>query len=89
MNDKTLAAHVLRTLALAHFAAKLPTFDELAASLGVRRADVRRTITALHHAGMVDATRLRLTLAGFVAGRALMSERLRPLRVARNHAAAA
>lgn len=89
MNDKTLAAHVLRTLAEAHFAAKLPTLDELTASLGVRRADVRRAVTALHHAGLADATRLRLTLAGFIAGRALLSKRLRPLRVARNHAAAA
>lgn len=64
LDTKSLAAHVIVTLAEAQGAGLSPRIDELAASIGVRKADVRDVVSRLHHEGHVDAMRLRLTLSG-------------------------
>lgn len=83
LDDRTIAAHVLCELGGAH-ARRAPQarlrLDELAAQIGVRRADVRRVVSALHAEGFVDAQRLRLTLSGFALAVALDGRRLRTVR---------
>jgi Mn-dependent DtxR family transcriptional regulator len=65
--NHVLAAHVLRALAASQededsFSA--PTLETLTEELGVRRADVRTTLSALHREGHVDVARMRLTMTG-------------------------
>ena len=80
MLSQTIAPYVLRTLAGYHFDGRSADLDMLVRDIGVRRADVRRTITALHHEGFVDAYRMRLTMAGFALGTVFMEINLPPLR---------
>ena len=58
--------------------------ETLSREIEVRKVDVRKTVSALHHEGLVDALRLRLSLKGFALGRALLSIELplirRPVR---------
>lgn len=80
MTPRVLAPYVLRQLALAQTKGRPLSLHDLARDLGVRKADVRAAVSALHHAGHVDALRLRLTLPGFALGVALASRPLPPLR---------
>jgi hypothetical protein len=75
-----LAAHLLRTMAAAQRDARRIDLDGLTRQVGVRRADVRATLSALHTEGLVDALRMRLTLDGFTLGQSLEGRRLAPLR---------
>lgn len=92
-----LAAHVLRALADAQVEGRRMDLDTLAAELGVesddattqegvrvkklRREDVRAAVSQLDAEGFVDASRMRLTLAGFAMGSSLSSRqaKLMPL----------
>ena len=80
MNAQALSAHVLQALALAQTEGRASTLDSLVAELRVRRGDIRRTVTALHREGYLDALRMRLTLRGFALGRSYMGEALPALR---------
>jgi DNA-binding IclR family transcriptional regulator len=78
IDDRALAAHVLITLAADR--GRAARLDELADDLGVRRADVRRVVSALHAQGMLDAARLRLTMPGLALAAALQGCKLRDVR---------
>lgn len=85
-----LAAHLLRTLAAAQRDGRRVDLDGLTRDIGVRRADVRATLSSLHAEGLVDVLRMRLTLDGFTLGQSLEGRRLAPLRAAaRAHVVAA
>ena len=75
-----LAAHALRSMAFAQRDGRRVDLDALVAELGVRRVDVRGTLSSLHEEGLLDVTRMRLTLTGFATGVALAGEELTPLR---------
>ena len=81
MNAQALSAHVLQALARAQSEARPMNLETLTQALRVRRTDVRRAITVLHRQGYVDALHMRLTLAGFAIGRALLDQSLPALRV--------
>lgn len=74
---QALAAHVLRHLIDAQTQGRLVRLDEMACSVGVRRADVRRVVTSLHREGHVDAQRMRLTMTGLVLATAMRDAELR------------
>ncbi|AUX22975.1 uncharacterized protein SOCEGT47_034910 [Sorangium cellulosum] len=78
MND--LAPHLLRTLYALQGEGAIVTLETLTAALEVRRADVRRAVTALHREGYLDALRMRLTLRGLALGAAFTAAPPRPLR---------
>jgi DNA-binding IclR family transcriptional regulator len=80
MTPNALAPYVLRLLALAQTKGRPVTLRDLSRELGVRKGDVRATVSALHREGHVDALRLRLSLSGFALGVALASRPLKPLR---------
>jgi hypothetical protein len=80
MNAQALAAHVLHALAQAQIEGRRQDLETLVQELKVRRGDIRRTVTALHREGYVDALHMRLTLKGFAVGRALTGEALPALR---------
>ena len=80
MDAHELSAHVLQALAHAQSEGKTSSLDTLVETLRVRRGDVRRTLTLLHHQGYVDVIRMRLTLPGFALGRAYMGTKLPALR---------
>ncbi len=82
MSPRTLAAHVLRALAIAQVRGRRLTLDDLVAKLKVRRADVRSVLGTLDQQGLLDVTVMRLTLQGFAIGTALRNVHLPPLRVA-------
>jgi hypothetical protein len=88
LDKKSIAAHVVVSLARAQERGHAVRLDELAADIGVRKADVREVVTRLHAEGHLDALRLRLTLSGLalataLAGSALRAPRAEELRVAR------
>jgi hypothetical protein len=60
--------------------------ETLALTIKVRRGDVRKTVSALHREGLVDALRLRLSLAGFAIGASLLAKELPPIRRAKQAA---
>lgn len=77
------ALHVLYRLARRDRPAELAT---LAAALGLRCAEADRLLTELERAGLVDADRVRLTMAGLavaVATQGGLAARPRRLRCAR------
>jgi transcription initiation factor IIE alpha subunit len=78
--DQTVAAHILAAMSLAQQDQRTMDLDTLCTQLGVRRADVRRGLSALYRADMLDLSRMRLTLAGFAIGSAWATRSLRPLR---------
>jgi hypothetical protein len=71
---------VLQALTLARMDGSSETLDTLVDKLRVRRKDVRSALTVLHRQGMVDVLRMRLTLAGFALGKALLDQPLTALR---------
>ncbi len=83
MNAQALSAHVLQALARAQSEGRAASLETLTQELGVRRGDVRRTVTLLHRQGFADALRMRLTLAGFALGHAYLGRALPPLRRAK------
>lgn len=87
MTPEQIAPHVLRALAEAQTEGRVMDLETLSLAIQVRRADVRKTVSALHQQGLVDALRLRLSLAGFALGTSLLSRELAPIR--RSKAAAA
>ncbi len=80
--SRLLAPYVLRCLAAAQRARKPTNLEVLTEQLGVRRADVRATVSALHAEGLVDAATMRLTLRGFAIGTALRARQLPQVREA-------
>lgn len=84
----TLAAHVLRSMATAQEDGRRTSLDGLVIQLGVRRPDVRATLSQLHQEGLLDVLHMRLTLRGYALGRAFSSRRLGDLTRIR-HATAA
>lgn len=80
MNSKDLAAHLLQLLFVLQSEGEIATLETLTEALRVRRADIRRVLTALHREGVVDAVRMRLTMPGLALGAALAGAKLRPLR---------
>jgi DNA-binding IclR family transcriptional regulator len=89
MTSRKLAPYVLQTIARHQLGGRLLTLQTLVDELGVRRTDLRKTVTALHRQGLVDAMRMRLTLTGLVLGTALLRNDLPPLRRPRVAVAAA
>lgn len=88
MSPSRLSPYVLRALASAQVDGARIGLEDLATAIGVRRTDIRATLTALDHAGLYDALRGRLTMAGFVAGMridetALPALREPPVRIVR------
>lgn len=80
MTSNDLVPHLLRTLYAFQREGAIVTLETLTTALKVRRTDVRRAVTALHHEGYLDALRMRLTLRGLALGAAFTAAPLRPLR---------
>jgi transcription initiation factor IIE alpha subunit len=80
LDTKSIAAHIVVTLADAHADGRVLRLDELAADIGVRKVDVRTVVTRLHAEGHVDALRLRLTLSGLALATSLGARELPDLR---------
>jgi hypothetical protein len=81
LQDKAVAARVLRHLAREQSRGRLVRLDELACAIGVRREDVRHAVTSLHAEGHVDAQRMKLTLSGFAIAASMRDCKLRDTRV--------
>ncbi len=79
MTPQHIAPYVLRALAQAQTEGRCMDLENLSREIEVRKADVRKTVTALHQQGLVDALRMRLSLQGFVMGRAMMKANLGPI----------
>ena len=79
-SGEAIAIHLLRALTTAQREDRRLDLDELVSEVGARRAEVRRTLSALHRGGYVDVLRMRLTLKGFAIGQALSATDLIPLR---------
>jgi DNA-binding GntR family transcriptional regulator len=75
-----IAVLVLRELADAQDRGERLGLDELVSALGVRRGELRTIVSRLHRQGLVDALRMRPTLAGFAIGRTAAGLTLRALR---------
>ncbi len=80
LDTKSIAAHVVVTLSDAHSDGRVLRLDELAAEIGVRKADVRHVVTRLHAEGHVDALRLRLTMSGLALATSIGASALPDLR---------
>ena len=83
---QALSAHILRHASAAQVAGTTSTkgaltAESLATNLGVRRVDVRRSLSALHKQGLMDVAQMRLTLAGFALGNALEGRPLKAIRI--------
>jgi hypothetical protein len=89
MTSQSIAPYVLKLLAQYQIDGKLCSLDLLVREIRARRADVRRTVSALHREGYVDALHMRLTLAGFAIGRTLVNVNLPELRATKACCAAA
>jgi hypothetical protein len=76
-----LALHVVKRMTIAHKAGERCTLDTLVRELKVRRADVRRVLSALHEEGVIDVLHMRLTLGGFAIGHSLADKKLPPFRI--------
>ena len=82
LDTKSIAAHVVLSLANAQNLGRVVRLDELANEIGVRKTDVRDVVTRLHAEGHVDALRLRLTMTGLALAAALAGCQLREPRLA-------
>ncbi len=89
MSPRKLAPYVIRTLARYQTEGRVANLQVLVDEIGVRKVDVRKTVSALHREGYVDALRMRLTMAGFALGAALSNVELPSLRMASMAVAAA
>ena len=78
MNSHVLAAHVLR--AIARSRGRVVTVEDVARTVGARRADVRRVVARLHEEGFVDALRMRPTMTGLALASALRAYKLKDIR---------
>ncbi|HRI70436.1 MAG TPA: hypothetical protein PK156_39665 [Polyangium sp.] len=76
MTPQHIAPYILRALARAQTEGRCMDLESLSREIEVRKADVRKTVSALHQEGLVDALRMRLSLRGFVMGRTLMAANL-------------
>lgn len=81
LNDKAIAAHVLRYLAAEGSLGRLVHLDEIADEIGVRSEDVRHVISRLHAEGHVDAKRMKLTFTGLALAAAMSDCVLRNVRI--------
>jgi DNA-binding IclR family transcriptional regulator len=79
-NHEHAAMLVLRALSVAQADGRRVGLEELAAELGLRRAELRSMLSALHRQGLVDVLRMRPTLSGFAMGRSLECLAIAPLR---------
>ena len=77
LDHKSIAAHVVVSLAHAQELGRAVRLDELASDIGVRKEDVRNVVTRLHAEGHVDGLRLRLTMTGFALASSLAGNKLR------------
>ncbi len=75
-----LAIHVMRVLSRAQQQGEQLSLEAVAARLEVRKADVRRVVSALDKGGFVDAMRMRVTMMGFVLGCSVGTAELKPAR---------
>lgn len=80
MTPQRIAPYILRALAKAQTEGRCMDLETLSREIEVRKVDVRKTVSALHHEGLLDALRLRLSLKGFALGRALLAIELGPIR---------
>lgn len=80
MTPQVLAPYVLSALHAAQVEGKASNLQTLVDTIKVRRADLRRTATALHKEGLVDVRTMRLTLIGFALGAMYASRELPLLR---------
>lgn len=83
IDPRSVAAHVLLTLARAQARGRAMRLDQLAETIAVRREDVRDVVGQLHAEGHVDALRLRVTLSGLAIAAALRGETLKEPRAHR------
>ena len=67
---EVIALHVMREMTSAQADGRRITALDLSETLQVRRADIRSVVSELHRQGLVDAMRMRVTLAGFAYARA-------------------
>lgn len=82
---RRLAPYVLAALVESQLAGTRCDLNGLAERFPVRRADLRRTLSALHANDLYDALRGRLTLAGFALGLKFRNELTVPIREAIRH----
>ena len=79
----SLVAHILRAMSLAQREGRRVDLEGLTVELGARRADVRGVLSTMHRQGLLDVTKMRLTLSGFAMGASLADRSLAPVRAAR------
>lgn len=79
-SSDVLAIHVMAALSRAQRRGTPINLEDVSQEVGARKADVRRVISALDAQGLVDATRMRLTLVGFAMGVASFAAPLKKLR---------
>ena len=89
MSQSKIALYVLRALARYHMKGRAANLDALVEEIGIRRADLRNTVSALHREGYVDALRMQLTMTGFALGMSLTGLQMSPLRERKSPSAAA
>ena len=77
---EALAIHLLQALTTSHAEGRLADLEQLARTVGARRADVRTTLSRMHREGWIDVLRMRPTMRGFAMGRALAGRTLSPIR---------
>lgn len=82
VTSRRLAPYVLKAFADAHQEGRRCTLDDLCDQIPVRRADLRRTVSALHANELLDALRGRLTLRGLAAAVTLAPQCEVPVREA-------
>jgi len=82
MKSETLQVAVLQHLYELAAATQQPNVRCIAEAVGARLAPVADALSALHVAGLVDATRLRLTLPGLAVAVAMRAGSARGLPLA-------
>lgn len=82
-SDEAIAIHVLHHLTTHQMNGARIQFDELRRALPVRRMELVRVLGRLDSQGLLDASRLRVTLAGFAIGVSLRDADLPSLRPSR------
>ena len=80
LQNKAIAAHVLRHLAREGSRGRLVRLDDLACEIDVRSEDIRLVVSHLHTEGHVDAKRMRLTFSGLALAAAMKDCKLKDLR---------
>ena len=77
---EVMASHLLAAIARAAEEGRRTNLEILAEEVGLRRAEARRTLSALDRQGLIDVVRMRPTLLGFAVGRGLEARGLPSLR---------